>query len=195
MDKPTIETSALEVNDVSPLEVEDRVQEEECLNFIYQENDIPTFKFEKTSKRQFSKSYLVDTLFTGFSESSITTKSGRNYIEFRAWTNIPSKKNPNFRVNNSYSFFKYSNDTYGLADVHINFPANSYKNLDKELYEIIKDSSRIDVGLSKQLFAQIFRTDAKLVCDTVQVSNDSSDSWYLFKNNRLHKIIMTLYTD
>lgn len=168
-----------------------------CTEFFYIEDGMPTPKFVDLSLESFSRPYLSDTLFVGFSESSITTKLKRYYLEFNHLAMLPTKSRFKFPVNNSFGFYKYPNETYGLAYVELNFPASYYKyrDGDKNLFKIVKDSSFIDIGISKQDFVKLFKATTQTVCDTVKIGDDSSDSWYLFKNDRLHKIILTPYTD
>jgi antitoxin component YwqK of YwqJK toxin-antitoxin module len=171
--------------------------EEECMDSFYEENVIPGFKFEKIDQKTFSKSYLSDTLFIGFSESMITINSERNYLEFAASENLSPANELNVKASNTFRFFKYTNDTYGLAYAELNFPASYYTHgyEDKDVFKIVKDSILIDIGLSKQDFATLFNADTKALCDTFKIGDDASDSWYLFRNDKLHKIILTPYTN
>ena len=168
---------------------------QECIGSLYQENVIPTFKFKTSNTKPLSKAYLSDTLFIGFSESLIATDSDRDYLEFSTQAVLPSTKESDPKSTNTFKFFKYANNTYGLAHAEVNFPTSHYEEAGKDMFKVVKDAALIDIGISKQDFSRIFKTDHKTMCDSVKVSDDTSDSWYLFKNDKLHKIILTPYTD
>ena len=170
----------------------DSVVQEKCVDVIYLDNVMPSFKFENSIGRTFSKSYLTDTLFVDFSKSTIITDLKYESLEFSSWITL---KKLNFVVGNRYQFHKYRNGSYTLSLAELNFRSDDlrYRYIDKDLYKIAKDSSLIDIGMSKLAFAKIFETGSKAVCDTVKVGDDSSESWYVFKKDRLHQIIIMPY--
>jgi hypothetical protein len=154
----------------------DSLESKGCTEFFYTEDGMPMPKFLDLVQTSFSKTYLSDTLFVGFSQSSITTKSKRNYLEFTHLAMLPTKWRFDFAVNNTFRFYKYHNETYGLAYAELNFPASYYKYVygDKDVFKVVKDSSLIDIGISKQDFAKLFIAETKAVCDTIKIGDDSS---------------------
>ena len=49
--------------------------------------------------------------------------------------------------------------------------------------------------MKKADFAKIFKQNINRLCDTVNVHNDTDESWYVFKKNSLDKIIIESYID
>jgi hypothetical protein len=64
-----------------------------------------------------------------------------------------------------------------------------------DLFKIKYNNFLIDIGMKKADFAKIFKQNINRLCDTVNVHNDTDESWYVFKKNSLDKIIIESYID
>lgn len=113
---------------------------------------------------------------------------------------------------NQYVFYRGENDLLRLVSAEVNFNSdlifsdtlffepienqNEKKIKNKaDLFKIKYNNFLIDIGMKKTDFAKIFRQDVNRLCDTVNVHNDTDQSWYLFKENILDKIIIDSYID
>lgn len=173
-----------------------------CISDIFIEGPIPTFGFDDAYKNK-RATFLLDTLFSNFYISHIKPikNTDRNYLKaskyFSPSENIETLKTKE----NSYSFFigldsinLKNNNTVILEYAELNFPTNHYKNVNRELFKIKKDSSLIDIGMTKKEFANIFKKDVKQLCDTIFVGNETDESYYIFNDNQLAKVIFNFYT-
>jgi len=190
------------LSNVSIVENEVYIKEKktECISDILLEEAIPTFSFDNTYK---NITFLIDTLFSDFHISHIKPikNSNRNYLEmsknYAPSVSIKTSKTKE----NIYRFFIGLNsiniesvDTALLEYAEINFSTLQYKNINREFFKIKKDTSIIDIGITKQEFANIFKKDVKQLCDTIFVGNETEESYYIFNDNKLKKVIFNFYT-
>lgn len=177
----------------------------DCIGGIYFDNVIPTFNFEKEQSSS-RKSFLMDTLFRSFHKNRIEMnidKSLRGYFNYIEFSQVYIPDNENFFTDKENKFLFYigvtkhlkpGKERFALEKAEINFPTKHYRNANRELFKIKKDTKLIDIGISKKEFAKIFNKETNKLCDTVYVGNETDTSYYIFKNSKLAKVIFNFYT-
>jgi hypothetical protein len=113
---------------------------------------------------------------------------------------------------NKYVFYRAKNDLLRLVSAEVTFNSDlifndnlfveSIKNENTKkykekanLFKIKYNNALIDIGMKKKEFAKIFEQEFNKLCDTINVHNDTDESWYLFRENTLDKIIIDSYID
>ncbi len=175
----------------------------DCANSFYIENGIPQFNFEVLGKeKNYRKSFLIDTLFRHFSyhfiirEYNQKAEYQRHTLAFFKPNNTQNENVVPSTLFNTFEFYNIKKNHYILSYVELNFSTKQYKKyIDNNYFKIYKDNVIIDIELSKKEFSKIFKEKTELLCDTVKIGDEFTDSWYLFKNNRLNKIIINPYID
>ncbi|NQX84762.1 MAG: hypothetical protein HRT67_02370 [Flavobacteriaceae bacterium] len=196
--------NTVEIKDEITLKNSETKNQKKCVTDIFLEGAIPTFNYKSIYKQNYSSNtFLLDTLFKNFNALHIKAvkNNNRNYTEF-SQKHTPSANIKTSKIKeNTFGFFIgldsiniKDNKTNVLEYAQINFPTKYYKNTNKDLFKIKKDSSLIDIGITKQEFALIFEKDTKKLCDTVFVGNETDESFYIFKEGKLNKIIFNFYT-
>lgn len=175
----------------------------DCTSDIFFDNEIPTFNYEsKFPKKRYLTPFLLDTVFRNFYAVHIKPirNSERNYLEISKYyspsVNIKQLKTKD----NIFGFFIgldsiniNEKKTCALEYAELNFPTKYYRNVKRDLFKIKKDTSLLDIGMDKVLFAKIFNKDAKTLCDTISVGNETDTSYYIFKDGKLIKVIFNFY--
>lgn len=170
-----------------------------CGGGIYLDGEqIPTFNFE-IEYGQKGLTFLMDTLFRSFYKAKIETgidkslKGNRTYIEFSK-NHIYDKKDFFSEKQNIFGFYLIRETGGPLEYAELNFSTKYYRNTKRDLFKIKKDTALLDVGMDKTLFAKVFNRDAKTLCDTVYVGNETDTSYYIFRDSKLVKVIFNFYT-
>lgn len=177
----------------------DNKNKTECITDIFLDREIPAFNCSDCFYDK-SKSFLIDTLFRGFYVSYKETKINkpsndrRQYLEFSQFYSPSPNVETLKSKENIFKFYLNKNGSIQLESVELNFPAEDYKNVKREIFKVKKDSAFIDIGINKERFAIIFEKDLKILCDTIFVGNETNESFYIFKEDKLTKIIFNFYT-
>ncbi len=174
-----------------------------CTSGIYLTNEIPTFNYEsKFPKKRYLVSFLLDTVFRNFYAVHLKPirNSNRNYLEISNYHSPSVNYEPFKTKENIFGFFLgldsinvNKSKTYALEFAELNFSTKYYRNVKRDLFKIKKDTSLLDIGMDKALFAKIFEKDVKTLCDTIFVGNETDTSYYIFKANKLIKVIFNFY--
>lgn len=176
-----------------------------CIHTIYTKA-LPKYGFV-TEHESFiyNESYLIDSLFQDFTASKIyynwedENNEDQYYLEFTMHF-LPHGKELIGLRENKFRFVPRDDGKYIFSYAETTFNSTLYfKSLDLQekvnRFKIKIDTSYIDIGISKKHFATLFKKEVNKLCDTVKVGDDSSDSWYIFKNDTLNKIVVNPYID
>lgn len=170
----------------STLQITDSLKAVSCVKQLYLDNRIPAFVFEE--KQMYTEEELSKGVFTADHKSYHETKSGRKYVTF-----LKSIDTNEGSVYNTYTFLLL-NGKLLLENAELNFSASVYRVQNWRDYLLKHQQVFIDVGMAKDEFLQMLTSKKAHYCDTLQVVDDSSESWYIFNNKVLKTIRIQQYT-
>lgn len=162
-----------------------------CTSFI-QVKELPTLRFNNNGAAR-SLSFLTDSIFAdygvaiGFADARRMKESQSDHLEFTKYHNNSVDLSwRHQRVNRV--LFQKEGDNYVLARAEISFEESP----SRPALDVLQQKSKLSIGMTKREVAKMLDVAGKL-CDTVNVSTDSEESWLLFRDNKLDKIIIDKY--
>ena len=182
-------------------------------------NRVPTFEFlndKDLNERDLTenKLFLPFKIFKIYNIRDVNSEDNKQNYHYEISKHYNKDINSSIFSNkiNKYVFYRAENDLLRLVSAEVTFNSDLIfndnlfvKSIENEntkkykekanLFKIKHNNALIDIGMKKEEFAKIFKQELNRLGDTIKIHNDTDESWYLFRENTLDKIIIDSYID